>query len=172
MGLTFLFLGWTPLFMTQTAINLIAMASVDRSHRPNALAFLTLTSHLLGDVPLPVMFGFIKDKWAPACRVGASGEFDDAAQCQEQEMGVRKTLAISYAWVLWSLLFFALARHFALREVRKANKEASLFLEEKAEAREGHGFQYYHSRFGPPGPNQGAGDDESSTLYRNAATVE
>lgn len=35
--LALLFVGWTLLFATQTSITLVAMLSVDRSHRPNAL---------------------------------------------------------------------------------------------------------------------------------------
>jgi len=97
--LTFLFIAWTLLFMTQTGINLVAMFSVDRCHRPNAMAFLMLTSHLLGDVPLPILLGLIKDNLAPACRVGASGQFIDPEQCKEQEAGVRQSLAIAYAWI-------------------------------------------------------------------------
>lgn len=158
--------------MTQTAINLVAMASVDRSHRPNALAFMTLTSHLLGDVPLPVILGLIKDKLAPACRVGASGEFNDAEQCQEQEVGVRQSLAISYGWVLWSLLFFELARRCALREIGRVQAESLRLEEEETDSGGGRDFQYYHSRFGPPGSDPGAGDDESSPLHGNAVTVD
>jgi len=175
--LTFLFIGWTLLFMTQTGINLIAMLSVDRCHRPNALAFLMLTSHLLGDVPLPIILGLIKDKLAPACRVGASGEFDDPEQCKEQEPGIRKSLAIAYAWVLWSLFFFELSRRFARREIGKARREEvnTLLLQEENDG-SGSGrnstFQHYHSRFQPPGSNQSAGDDESSPLNGNGVTQE
>ena len=161
--------------MTQTAINLVAMASVDSSHRPNAVAFLTLSSHLLGDVPLPVILGLIKDKLAPACRVGASGEFDDAEQCKEQEPGVRQSLAISYAWVLWSLLFFELSRRFALREIRKMRRKESntlLLQEEEATLGEGRDFQYYHAQFDPTASVPSSGKDESSPLHGTAVTAE
>jgi hypothetical protein len=58
--LTFLSIGWILLFATQTGIMLCAMLSVDTGHRPNALAFITLISHLLGDVPAPIVLGLIK----------------------------------------------------------------------------------------------------------------
>lgn len=58
--LTFLSIGWVLLFATQTGIQLSAMLSVDTGHRPNALAFITLISHLLGDVPAPIILGLIK----------------------------------------------------------------------------------------------------------------
>ena len=58
--LTFLSIGWMLLFATQTGIMLCAMLSVDTGHRPNALAFITLISHMLGDVPAPIVLGLIK----------------------------------------------------------------------------------------------------------------
>ena len=58
--LSFLSIGWILLFATQTGIMLSAMLSVDNGHRPNALAFITLISHLLGDVPAPIILGLIK----------------------------------------------------------------------------------------------------------------
>jgi hypothetical protein len=104
--LTFLFVGWTLLFATQTGINICAMLSVKKAHRPNALAFISIAGHLFGDVPLPIVLGLIKDKLAPGCKVGADGTFANPEACESQEKGVRATLAIAYCWVLWSLLFF------------------------------------------------------------------
>ena len=60
--LTFLSIGWILLFATQTGIMLCSMLSVDTGHRPNALAFITLISHLLGDVPAPIILGLIKGR--------------------------------------------------------------------------------------------------------------
>jgi len=171
--LFFLFIGWTLLFMTQTSINLIAMLAVDRCHRPNALAFLMLTSHLLGDVPLPIVLGLIKDKLAPACRIGPSGDFVDIEQCKEQEDGVRKSLAIAYSWVLWSLLFFELSRRFAKREIGKARAEevnTLLLQEEDSGTGDDSTFQYYHSRFQPTGSNRSANNDQSSPLNGNGVS--
>jgi hypothetical protein len=141
--------------MTQTGINLVAMLAVDRCHRPNACAFLMLASHFLGDVPLPIVLGLIKDKLAPACTVGKSGDFVDPEQCEEQEVGVRKTLAIAYSWVIWSLIFFELARRFTRREIGKGRKEEIntllLSVEDNGAEREST-RQYYHSKFRPPRP--------------------
>ena len=157
--LTFLFIGWTLLFMTQTGINLVAMMSVDRCHRPNALAALMLTSHLLGDVPLPIILGLIKDTLAPACTIGPDGEFTDAEQCKEQEVGIRQTLAIAYSWVIWSLIFFEVARRFARREISKSRSaEVNTLLLQEEESSNGDSasrpfFGYYHSKFQPPPKN-------------------
>ncbi|KAL7554212.1 hypothetical protein ACHAWF_017634 [Thalassiosira exigua] len=172
--LTFLFAGWTLLFMTQTGVNLVAMLSVDRCHRPNALAFLMLTSHLLGDVPLPIVLGLLKDKFAPACRVGPSGEFVDPETCKDQEDGVRKSLAIAYAWVFWSLIFFECARRYARREIaaaREREANALLFREENGNEVGESSFQYYHSQFKPPEsarppltPTEGEAQQENNNI--------
>ena len=66
--LTFLSVGWMLLFATQTGIMLCAMLSVDTGHRPNALAFITLISHIFGDVPAPIVLGLIKGKFRSQCR--------------------------------------------------------------------------------------------------------
>mmetsp|Transcript_33699 Transcript_33699/g.64203 ORF Transcript_33699/g.64203 Transcript_33699/m.64203 type:complete len:161 (-) Transcript_33699:1867-2349(-) len=154
--------------MTQTMVNLISMLAVDRCHRPNAVAFLMLTSHILGDVPLPIILGLIKDKLAPSCRVGPSGDFADPKQCEAEELGIRKSLAIAYAWVLWALLFYELCRRFAKREIGKARAEEhnTLLMQEEEDdgTREDSAFAYYHSQFQPEGLNQSAGGDESSPL--------
>jgi methionine synthase I (cobalamin-dependent)/MFS family permease len=85
--LTFLFVGWTLLFATQTGINICAMLSVKKAHRPNALAFISIAGHLFGDVPLPIVLGLIKDKLAPGCKVGADGTFANPEACESQEKG-------------------------------------------------------------------------------------
>ena len=147
--------------MTQTSVNLIALLSVDRCHRPNAMAFLMLTSHFLGDVPLPIILGLIKDKLAPACRIDESGAFEDPQGCEQQSDGVRKTLAIAYCWVLWALIFFEASRRFARREIGEARREEinTLHLSEDETP-----FQHYHSRFRPPQSDPDASDEAGSPL--------
>eukprot|EP00549_Striatella_unipunctata_P007710 CAMPEP_0118696626 /NCGR_PEP_ID=MMETSP0800-20121206/13967_1 /TAXON_ID=210618 ORGANISM="Striatella unipunctata, Strain CCMP2910" /NCGR_SAMPLE_ID=MMETSP0800 /ASSEMBLY_ACC=CAM_ASM_000638 /LENGTH=459 /DNA_ID=CAMNT_0006595791 /DNA_START=344 /DNA_END=1723 /DNA_ORIENTATION=+ len=119
--LGFLFLGWVCMFSAQSGITMASMLSVDERYRPNALAFTTLFSHLLGDVPAPILFGLLKDSLAPACRIGKDGDFVDIDGCQSDHVGIRSTLAVAYAWMTWSLLFFELARYFARQQIRKEN---------------------------------------------------
>lgn len=159
--LTFLFIGWTLLFATQTGITVCAMFAVDRGHRPNALAFLTLASHVFGDVPAPILLGLIKDKLAPACKIGQDGEFVDPEGCIAQEAGVRQSLAIAYSWTLWCLVFFEIARRYAFKEKTAEDKRrvatereeqfnGLLLRESNDETNGGEGiFQYYHSKFHP-----------------------
>ncbi|KAL7516002.1 hypothetical protein ACHAWX_001066 [Stephanocyclus meneghinianus] len=161
--LTFLSIGWILLFATQTGIMLCAMLAVDTGHRPNALAFITLISHLFGDVPAPIVLGLIKDQLAPNCRVGKDGEFVDPDQCSEEEPGVRLSLAVAYSWTLWSLILFEFARRFATREKKKddddrlkasiADREAesnSLVVREEEHIGQNADLEYYHSKFKPP----------------------
>lgn len=158
--LFFLFIGWTLLFATQTGISICAMLSVNKAHRPNALAFISIAGHLLGDVPLPIVLGLIKDHLAPGCKVGEDGTFSNPDECESQEKGVRSTLAIAYVWVLWSLFFFELARRLSRIEIgrRRSDEINSLLLEEEEEDSNGGGangeknnstFRYYHSKFQP-----------------------
>ena len=165
--LCFLFVGWTLLFATQTGISICAMLSVSNAHRPNALAFISIAGHLLGDVPLPIVLGFIKDHLAPACKVGEDGTFSSPDECQSQEKGVRSTLAIAYAWVLWSLFFFEVARRLTRIEIgrRRGSELNSLLLQEEEDSdgtnnvdgvKNNSTFRYYHSKFRPtPQSRQG-----------------
>eukprot|EP00804_Cyclotella_cryptica_P016863 CCRYP_001837-RB/>CCRYP_001837-RB protein AED:0.05 eAED:0.05 QI:1087/1/1/1/1/1/2/314/437 len=161
--LTFLSIGWILLFATQTGIMLCAMLAVDTGHRPNALAFITLISHLFGDVPAPIVLGLIKDQIAPNCRVGKDGEFVDTDECSNEEQGVRLSLAIAYSWTVWSLILFELARRFAAREKKKddddrlnthlVNRGAEsngLIVCEKEHIGQNVDLEYYHSKFKPP----------------------
>lgn len=163
--LVFLSIGWILLFATQTGIMLCAMLSVDTGHRPNALAFITLMSHVLGDVPAPIILGLIKDDLAPNCRVGKDGEFVDPEQCSLEESGVRMSLAIAYSWTIWSLIFFEIARRFARDEQKKddeirlndirgsrSNKAEvnSMLAQEGEHIGEKGNLDYYHSKFKPP----------------------
>eukprot|EP00986_Skeletonema_menzelii_P001681 scaffold460_cov81-Skeletonema_menzelii.AAC.21 len=162
--LCFLFVGWTLLFATQTGISICAMLSVRKAHRPNALAFISIAGHLLGDVPLPIVLGLIKDHLAPGCKVGEDGSFSNPDECSSQEKGVRATLAIAYVWVLWSLVFFEVARRLSRIEIGKRRSDeinSLLLLEEDSNGaaaangeKNNSTFQYYHSKFQPTTPRQ------------------
>ena len=122
-----------------------------------------LTSHLLGDVPLPILLGLIKDKLAPDCIIDETGGFVNPDKCKEQEVGVRQSLAIAYTWVLWAVLFFELARRLAKRELgRLRSSEHNTLLLQEENSNDGEEstpstFHYYHSKFKP---NQVKEDDE------------
>ena len=154
--------------MTNTSISLVAMLSVDRVHRPNACAFLMLTSHIFGDVPIPILLGYIKDKLAPACIFSTNGEFADKDQCKEQQIGVRQSLAIAYSWVIWSLIAFEVARRFAKREMEMMVRRRDEIVlnndpinvvnddeQESSRVEHASSLQHYHTKFRSPHYSEG-----------------
>jgi len=116
--LAFLFCGFVFLFAAQSGITMSIMLSVPGSHRSNALAFATLMAHAFGDVPSPIVFGYIKDKLAPHCVIDSEGDFLDFEKCQSEHFGVRSTIALAYAWITLSIIFFTLARRLAMKELQ------------------------------------------------------
>jgi hypothetical protein len=109
------------------------------------------------------------DQLAPNCRVGSDGEFIDPDQCSEEEGGVRLTLAIAYAWTIWSLFFFELARRFAVKEQKKDDEQRlsdhrlsksnkavknSMITREKEHIGDRGNLNYYHSKFKPPSKSE------------------
>jgi len=115
--IVFLFFAWVSLFTAQSGILMSVMMSVDTAHRSNSIAFTTLFSHLLGDVPAPIIFGLLKDTLAPACNIVGSGGFENPEECKQQHGGIRLTLAVMYSWMLISIAFFELARRLAIQKV-------------------------------------------------------
>lgn len=117
--LGFLFVGWFFLFASQAGITMSVMLSVPPSHRSNAIAFTTLMAHMFGDVPSPIIFGFLKDRMAPACIVTAEGNFADPERCVFEGFGVRLTIGMAYLYITLSLLFFEWARRLAMKELKR-----------------------------------------------------
>eukprot|EP00916_Digyalum_oweni_P019951 GHVL01033379.1.p1 GENE.GHVL01033379.1~~GHVL01033379.1.p1 ORF type:complete len:352 (-),score=29.66 GHVL01033379.1:703-1758(-) len=59
--------GLTILFSLQGPMNLVIMYCVPQSYRPLAISLNSTGLHLFGDVPSPIIVGWMKDSWAPAC---------------------------------------------------------------------------------------------------------
>ena len=115
--LGFLFFGWIFLFAAQSGITISVMLSVPDAQRSNAIAFTTLMVHVFGDVPSPIIFGLLKDEFAPACVVTADGLFLDEVQCRIQHIGIRLTIGLAYVWITASVFFFEWARRLAMAEL-------------------------------------------------------
>lgn len=122
----FIFFGWLFLFIGQSGIQWSIMLSVDEQHRPNALAFAMFNSHLLGDVPFPVVFGALKDYLAPACNINANGVFVDVDECRNQRGGIRGALAFAYAYMTFAIIFFEIARRYAMEKYLQVSHEEGL----------------------------------------------
>jgi hypothetical protein len=60
-----LFLGSTAVFMVSAGINILLMWTVPKSSRPMSSALTTLFIHMFGDVPSPVLIGWLSDTRSP-----------------------------------------------------------------------------------------------------------
>ena len=123
--LAFLFVGWLSLFASQSAITMSILLSVEPQHRSNAIAFSTLLSHILGDVPAPIFFGYLKDRLAPACNINSQGDFENLQMCRLEHNGIRITLAVAYSWMMVAVLFFESARRLCFSELERRQRLSS-----------------------------------------------
>jgi len=103
-----LFLGTLPLFAATAPMNVAVYESVPRSNRALGSALGTLLMHALGDVPTPILFGAAKDALAPDCT--PRGERDALGDdCPRQRKNLRLVALAAAAWLIFSLLGFAIA---------------------------------------------------------------
>lgn len=105
--LTLVTLGCTIIFMTISGINMATMLSVPLDRRSFAVGLSTVCVHLFGDVPSPIIAGYMKDTLSPACTAssGSEGVYSSAA-CRSQEGGLRMTMFALYAWGYLAVVFF------------------------------------------------------------------
>ena len=101
-------LGCTFLFSTTTGINLLIMFSVPEVNRPFAVALNSVCIHALGDVPSPVVVGYLKDTLAPACSGGDDDSISSSEGCRSNEQGLRLCMMLVILWLCWCVLLFAL----------------------------------------------------------------
>ena len=66
-----LFLGSTAVFMVSAGINMLLMWTVPKSSRPMSSALTTLFIHMFGDVPSPVLIGWLSDTRSPLFTLAA-----------------------------------------------------------------------------------------------------
>ncbi|RHY25128.1 hypothetical protein DYB25_008393 [Aphanomyces astaci] len=95
-ALTFLF-GCVP------ASIVALLLSVEKRKRGLALGINTMMSHLLGDVPSPIVLGMFKDFHAPQCRTIPNDEVLHP-DCAHDRRGLKLTLLLPYVWLLWAIL--------------------------------------------------------------------
>eukprot|EP01034_Spumella_vulgaris_P023655 gene23655-29896_t len=105
--------GCLFIFVCGSGINMGVMLSVPRKHRSFGIAIMAVCIHAFGDVPSPIVAGFIKDYLAPGC-VPSSEDADDgniasSDACRDDNHGLRVTMLIVNMWLCWTVVFFALA---------------------------------------------------------------
>ncbi|TYZ56332.1 hypothetical protein PybrP1_010775 [[Pythium] brassicae (nom. inval.)] len=93
-----------------------------------AIAANTLIIHVLGDVPSPVVLGWLKDAWAPRC-----GTVDDAhgdavlnPECWKDRSGLRQVLLFAVLWLLWAVLLWGVALVVLKRSQRNSKARLSV----------------------------------------------
>ncbi|TMW57414.1 hypothetical protein Poli38472_003339 [Pythium oligandrum] len=96
------------------------------SRRAMAIAANTLVIHVLGDVPSPIILGFLKDTWAPNCgTVEIDGEAKLNPDCYKDRKGLENVLLFTVLWLLWALLLWG-AAIFVLRHRQRKNQEPEI----------------------------------------------
>jgi MFS family permease len=104
-ALTVLFFGTIFLFICNSSCSIGVVYSIPVQHRPFGLAFNLIGMHMLGDVPSPLIAGYLKDTLAPGC-VGDDDEVSTSPDCRDDEDGIRLTMLLISVWLVWCGVFF------------------------------------------------------------------
>lgn len=109
--LFFIGLGCAFIFLCNSAINMGLMLSVPEQDRSFAIGMSNVLVHAFGDVPSPIIVGYLKDSLAPGCIASADDDGNIAAsqECRDDENGLRLCILFVCVWLFWTVLFFGLA---------------------------------------------------------------
>eukprot|EP01055_Gregarina_sp_Pseudo9_P005162 Gregarina_sp_Pseudo_9__5161@NODE_551_length_2595_cov_390_769562_g9_i1_p1_GENE_NODE_551_length_2595_cov_390_769562_g9_i1NODE_551_length_2595_cov_390_769562_g9_i1_p1_ORF_typecomplete_len633_score111_47MFS_1/PF07690_16/1_2e27OATP/PF03137_20/1_7e14OATP/PF03137_20/7_1e06OATP/PF03137_20/3_1e03Sugar_tr/PF00083_24/2_2e06Sugar_tr/PF00083_24/3_8e02Sugar_tr/PF00083_24/58Sugar_tr/PF00083_24/5_2e03MFS_1_like/PF12832_7/1_9e05MFS_1_like/PF12832_7/9_1MFS_4/PF06779_14/5_5e05MFS_4/PF06779_14/3_7e03MFS_4/PF06779_1 len=109
MALSCLTFGLLCLFMTQSGLNYCVMSCAPHHYRSLAISVFTLGLHLVGDVPGPIVVGFLKDRLAPHCSQPVTADNDLSLQCEEERGSLLLTLFIFLSWshCIWLGMYLA-----------------------------------------------------------------
>lgn len=114
-------------FVTNAGVALGQILSVRKPTQSFALAFAALILHAFGDVPSPIITGYLKDYFAPDCvdRLSLSDSEDEAVHgassvaCRAQGDGQRWCMFLLSIWLFWGVVWFGtawiLSDHFSTR---------------------------------------------------------
>ncbi|ETV85610.1 hypothetical protein H257_03316 [Aphanomyces astaci] len=116
---TITFTSMPPVAMTA------AFHSVHPSQRSLAVGVKTLVLHVLGDVPAPIIVGYIKDAWAPHCNsVLVDGVVVLNPECHQDKDGLILAMLFPLVWMVWAITCFGIALYFARRTMLKEKRAA------------------------------------------------
>lgn len=103
--------GCIFIFMTNSAIMMGVMLAVPFSSQSFGIAVNNVCLHGFGDVPAPVIVGYIKDVLAPGCIAKSDDDGNIAAsdECRDDGEGLRVTMLVTTLWLVWVLFFYILA---------------------------------------------------------------
>ena len=113
-------MGCAFLFLTTSAIAMGTMLTVPTESRAFSLGVNTVCIHLFGDVPSPIIAGYLKGQLAPSCSASSSGSSDSgevssSPACRADGAGLRMTMFIIFAWCYFSVIFFWVAWRITLK---------------------------------------------------------
>jgi len=115
-------IGCLFIFLTNVGIYMGFMISVPLIHRSFAVAFGAIIGHVLGDVPSPVIAGWLKDYLAPDCVTSAD---DDTASsnvltsdaCRDEGDRIRLCFFLISVWMAWAAVCFGVGYYYCRRKV-------------------------------------------------------
>jgi MFS family permease len=133
-GSKYLFLGFLAccfLFLCalSPAETIAVMELFPESRRSMAIAANTLIIHAFGDVPSPIILGWLKDTWAPRCgTVEIDGEAELNPECWKDRAGLRDVLLFAVLWLLWAVALWGIAL-VVLRRIQRRKATAHQHFE-------------------------------------------
>lgn len=105
-------IGLLFLFVFNSSITLSILYSLPIRLQSIGIACAMIVSHVLGDVPSPLIVGYMKDTLASEC-TGDDDEVSTSSECRDDENGIRLTMLLTSLWLVWCIIFSLLALHFS-----------------------------------------------------------
>ena len=105
-------IGLLFLFVYNSSITLSILYSLPLELQSIGLACAMIVSHVLGDVPSPLIVGYLKDILAEGC-TGDDDEVSTSTECRNDENGIRLTMLLTALWLFWCIFFSVLALYFS-----------------------------------------------------------
>ncbi|GLE00817.1 hypothetical protein PINS_up009614 [Pythium insidiosum] len=121
MAVTFFFMS-----VIGPAETVAVMEFFPESRQAMAVAANTVVILLFGDVPSPVILGYLKDTWAPRCgTVEVDGKPRLNPLCHVDRSGLDGVLLFAVLWLLWAVLLWGVAKLLVWRKQRRLEKKTA-----------------------------------------------
>ncbi|TMW62050.1 hypothetical protein Poli38472_009543 [Pythium oligandrum] len=126
------FMDYKVLFLVMLAATFFFIAAIGpaesvavmelfpESHQAIAVAANTVLILVLGDVPSPLIIGWLKDTWAPRCgTVEIEGKAQLDPSCYKDRSGINGVLLFAVLWMLWAVLLWGAGKYLAKKDVQR-----------------------------------------------------
>eukprot|EP01038_Epipyxis_sp_PR26KG_P009541 gene9541-12851_t len=119
-------IGCCLIFITIPGINLAVMLSIPPDNRALGVGIMCVVLHMFGDVPSPIIVGYLKDILAPKC-VPDNGDdtISSSPECRSQGDSIRICILLVTLWFLWTVFFFSITYVLALANVQSMFRKNS-----------------------------------------------